>query len=82
MQIQKKLKICNNLLVVMMFLFGSTKSDLTILNEMYNTSASGDGGGGISMLVLVMIKQQCLSHDRSSGNDGSSSGGMAAVARL
>ena len=82
MQIQKKLKICNNLLVVMMFLFGSTKSDLTILNEMYNTSASGDGGGGISMLVLVMIKQQCLSHDKSDCSDGSSSGGMAAVARL
>ena len=34
------------------------------------------------MLVLVMIKQQCLSHDKSDCSDGSSSGGMAAVARL
>ena len=50
-KIQKKLKICNNLLVMMMF--GSTKSDLTILNKMYNTSASGDGGGGISMTLRI-----------------------------
>ena len=31
----------NDLLVVMIFLFGSTKSDRTILNKMYNTYASG-----------------------------------------
>ncbi len=28
---------------------------------------SGDGRGGIRMLVLVVIEQQCLSRDRNSG---------------
>ena len=28
---------------------------------------SGDGRGGIRMLVLVVIKQQCLNHDRNNG---------------
>ena len=28
---------------------------------------SGDGRGGIRMLVLVVIEQQCLNHDRNSG---------------
>ena len=40
----------------MIFLFGPTKSDQTILDEMHNTSASDDGGGGIRMLVLVVIR--------------------------
>ena len=61
MQIPKNLKFCNNLLVVMLFLFSPTKSDLTILMK------SGDGGGGIRMRMLVVIEQQCFSCDRSGG---------------
>ena len=40
----------------MIFLFGPTKSDLTILDKIHNTPASGDDGGGIRMLVLVVIR--------------------------
>ena len=55
-------KCCNKLLIVMIILFGPTKSDLTMLIKIYD--ASGGGGCGIRILVVLVMEQQCLSHVR------------------